>query len=251
MQRKLGIRIIKGGNSNQKADILLDIENENITKFNEGFGVKSYLGCRPTLLNASRNTNIIYSVSGLDEKHFNKINAINTRTKLIDRIKSIYALGGQLKFSKFEADSMAYNLALVDQIIPELISKMILEFFVNRTSNVSQNLKLLFNNGELRELSIEDLLFFQVKIKRLLTSMLLGFFPGTKWDGEYVSNGTIVVKEDGGLAGFHIIELAALGEYLFENIKFDTPSLTRHGYGSLARDANGAMHFKLNIQLRF
>ena len=54
--------------------------------------------------------------------------------------------------------------------------------------------------------------------KRLLVAILLGFFAGKKWDGNYISNGTIVVKETGEQVGFHIIDKASLENYLFENI---------------------------------
>jgi len=91
----------------------------------------------------------------------------------------------------------------------------------------------------------------QVKVKRLLVAILLGFFAGKKWDGNYVSNGTIVVKETGDLVGFHIIDKASLEDYLFENIKFDTPSTTRHRFGSLILENDGKVYFKLNMQLRF
>lgn len=250
IQNKLGISIIKGGNSNQKADMVLDFNTPGLTAVNDGFGIKSYLGSKPTLLNASGNTNVIFSVTGLDAKYFDEINAINTGTKLINRIKRIYALGGELKFSKVEKDTMAYNLKLVDDIIPKLLSEMLLEFFVNRTSSISKNLDNLYNSGKLEAISDSDLPAFQVKVKRLLVSILFGFFAGTKWDGKYVANGTIVVKEDGDQVGFHIIELSTLEDYLFENIKFDTPSTSRHRYGSLIKENNG-MYFKLNLQLRF
>jgi DNA (cytosine-5)-methyltransferase 1 len=35
-----------------------------------------------------------------------------------------------------------------------------------------------------------------------------------------------------------------LEDYLFENIKFDTPSTTRHRYGSLILENDKQMHFK-------
>jgi len=143
---------------------------------------------------------------------------------------------------------MAYNLSLVDSLIPSLIAKMLLEFFVQRTSNLSENLTNVFHSGHTFD---TDLAALEVKVKRLLVSVLLGFFAGTKWDGNYVSNGTIVVKEDGEQVGFHIIDKSELENYLFENIKFDTPSTTRHRYGSLIRESNGKVYFKLNLQLRF
>jgi len=53
IQNELGFTVVKGGTSSQKADISLDIEHSTFNKKNEGFGIKSYLGSKPTLLNAS------------------------------------------------------------------------------------------------------------------------------------------------------------------------------------------------------
>ena len=248
IQSKLGLSIVKGGNSNQKADIILGINNKEISKDNEGFGIKSYLGSKPTLLNASGNTNFIFEVLGLKPEQIDNINLINTRTKLKDRIEKIYNLGGYFKFNKIETESMEYNLSMVDSLVPEIISEILLEFFLNRTNTISSNLESIFNKGHTFG---TDLMSLQVKIKRLLTSILLGFFAGKKWDGRYVSNGTIVVKETGEQVGFHIIDKTSLEDYLFENIKFDTPSTRRHRYGSLILENNKKIYFKLNMQLRF
>ena len=79
----------------------------------------------------------------------------------------------------------------------------------------------------------------------------LGFFAGTKWDGKYTANGSIVVKKDLQLLGFHVIQIENLKSYLFENIRFDTPSSTRHRFGSLYLEKNNKLYFKLNLQLRF
>ena len=89
IQDTLGFDTIKGGNSKQKADILLDIENELFVKENEGFGIKSYLGSKPTLLNASFNTNFVFKITGISKSYLEEINAIATRTKLKDRINKI------------------------------------------------------------------------------------------------------------------------------------------------------------------
>jgi len=248
IQDQLGISIVNGGNSNQKTDIVLDIENSDITSKNEGFGIKSYLGSKPTLLNASGNTNFIFKVVGIDGSHIDEINKIDTRTKIKDRIEKIHQLGGKLEFFKIEKDSMAYNLNMVDEIIPSLMSKMLLEFFINRTSFISTNVENVFNSDTIVN---SDLTSLQVKVKRLLVSVLLGFFAGTKWDGKYQSKGTIVVKDNGEQVGFHIIDMEALEDYLFENIKFDTPSSTRHRYGSLLIENDQQAYFKLNLQLRF
>jgi len=248
IQNKLGISIVKGGNSNQKADIVLDINNNQISKENEGFGIKSYLGSKPTLLNASGNTNFIFEILNFTPSEIDVVNSIETRTKLKDRIEKIHALGGRFRFRKIETESMQYNLSMVDSLIPEIVSTMLLEFYLNRTNSISDNLEKIYNSGKTFN---TDLISLQVKVKRLLVAILLGFFAGKKWDGNYVSNGTIVVKKTGEQVGFHIIDKASLENYLFKNIKFDTPSTTRHRFGSLILENNGKVYFKLNMQLRF
>ena len=143
---------------------------------------------------------------------------------------------------------MHYNLSMVDSLIPNIVSSMLLEFYLHRTSSIKLNLKSIFNKGHSFDTDLQSL---EVKIKRLLVSILLGFFAGKKWDGKYVANGAIVVKEDGEQVGFHIIDIASLENYLFEHVKFDTPSTTRHRYGSLILENDGKIYFKLNMQLRF
>ncbi|CAG1023328.1 partial DNA (cytosine-5)-methyltransferase 1, partial [Patescibacteria group bacterium] len=65
IQNELGLNIVKGGNSTQKSDIVLDISNQDLNSKNQGFGIKSYLGAKPTLLNASGNTNFIFKIENL------------------------------------------------------------------------------------------------------------------------------------------------------------------------------------------
>lgn len=242
IQNKLGLSIIKGGNSSQKADIIMDIHNDTLQKKDEGFGIKSYVGSKPTLLNASGNTNFIFSVQGLDKSYIDQVNNIKSRTKLKDRLNKINSLGGELVFSHVEKESMQYNLEMVDSNMPKILSEMLLSFYLQRNNRIKENI---------RTLNIEATEKLEVKIKRLLVAILLGFFAGKKWDGKYIANGAIVVKETGEQVGFHIIELSNLEDYLFDNIKFDTPSTTRHRYGSLYTESNGKMYFKLNMQLRF
>ncbi len=252
IESKLGFTMIKGGNSTQKADIILGIKNKDISKKHEGFGIKSYLGSKPTLLNASGNTNFIFKVEGVEKKAIDKINNINTRTKIVDRISEIYRLGGKLVFQCAEKNTMEYNLKIVDSHMPIIVGHMLYEFYVNRTSNIQKNIKALHESGNLNNvINYGDLASLTIKVKKLLVDVLLGFFPSKKWNGSYESNGTIVVKSDGEQVGYHVIDMPALQNYLFKNIKFDTPSVTGHRFASLFIENDKDMYFKLNLQLRF
>lgn len=248
ISHQLGITLIKGGNSKQKSDIVLDIEDSHQHYPNSGFGIKSYLGSNPTLLNASGNTNFIYKVKNLSPTLFETINAVNTPNKLKDRITAIYQYGGSLHFERVEKTTMSYNLDLVDSVMPKLLALMLLEFHKNRYSQLEDNLQQVFKRYP-EEFST-DLEGLRIKIKKLLVSVLLGFFAGEKWNGQYLAQGTIVVKQDGSQVAYHITDLENLENYLYDNIRFDTPSTTRHRYGALIAEKN-ELYFKLNLQLRF
>jgi len=249
--QQLGISIFSGGNSLQKADIVMDVSINNDFYKNEGFGIKSYLGAKPTLLNASgANTNFIYEIKNFSDESLNIVNEINTRNKVKDRITSILNQGGELIFSKIESETMHYNLNVLDSELPEITSKLLLNFHLNRRNHLKDNLKHLHLSNKFSN-SMSDLASHEVKIKRLLVAILLGLFSGKKWDGKFSSNGTIIVKEDGNQVALHILKLDVLEDYLFNTIKFDTPSTTRHRFGSVYKERNGNFFFKLNMQLRF
>ncbi len=252
IQDELGFNIVKGGNSLQKSDILLDISNQAITKINEGFGIKSYLGANPTLLNASGNTNFIFQIENLDNSKIDEINSIDTSTKLKDRITAIESFGGRFKYIGAEKDTMTYNLKMVDSLMPEIIAYVLLAFYKNRISSISKIVDFVDTQTCLnKQINYGDKAALKNKIQKLLVDVLLGFFAGTKWNGAYEANGSIVVKNTGDCVAFHIIDLETLKTYLYENIKLDTPSTIRHRYGKLYLERSNKLYFKLNLQLRF
>ena len=252
IQNILGFNIVKGGHSLQKSDILLDISNKTITKVNEGFGIKSYLGAKPTLLNASGNTNFIFQIENLDSSKIDEINAINTATKVKDRIESIENFGGRFKYIGAEKDTMTYNLKMVDSLMPEIIAHVLLAFYRNRINSISKIVDFVDKQASLnQQINYGDKDALKNKIQKLLVDVLLGFFAGSKWNGVYEANGSIVLKNNGDCVAFHIIDLETLKNYLYKNIKLDTPSTTRHRYGSLYQEKGNKLYFKLNLQLRF
>ncbi len=227
----------------------MDIHNDILTKENEGFGIKSYLGSKPTLLNASGNTNFIFEIENLAQDKVAEINAINTQTKLTDRLKAIEKYGGVFKYIAPEKKAMEYNLKMVDFLLPEVIGSILLVFYKYRISSIAKIIDYIYENTNLiADLQYEDKTFLVNKIKKFLVDVLLGFFAGSKWDGSYEANGTIVVKESGEQVAFHIVDLTSLQSYLFNNIKLDTPSTTRHRYGKVIRENDKKLYFKLNLQ---
>ena len=117
--------------SSDKTDITMQIHDIN-TGFNPicGFSIKSELGSAPTLLNASGATNFIYEVSGLTLEDIERINSINTTTKIIDRINAIYEKGS-LNFVEISNENFSDNLMLIDSNMEKMIAELLLEYYKN------------------------------------------------------------------------------------------------------------------------
>ena len=75
--------------------------------------------------------------------------------------------------------------------------------------------------------------------------------PGTKWTGDFeATGGYIIVKDDGDVVCYHIYNRNAFRNYMIDNTRFDTPSTSRHGFGSIYEE-NSEQWLKLGVQIRF
>lgn len=222
------------GSSFVKGDINLSFKHNGIDVKNDPLGIKSELGASPTLVNASSATNFIYKIENFEPSNLNKINAISTRSKIKDRLRSLISMGCKISYVKCEKVVHEENLRLVDSLMPEIISRSLLSYYSGEGSKVS----LLSKSDQESN-----------RIKAYLKAVMLGMFSSKKWDGNYNSNGSILLENNGELKLFHVLKDSILKDYLFENTKFDTPSSSRHRFGSVYSE-NGEYFIKLNLQVR-
>lgn len=221
------------GNSYSKADFNIGFSHQNLGFTKEPVGVKSYIGSNPTLLNASSATNFIYEIIGFNG-NADEVNKIDSSSKIRDRINAIYVNGGVFKFVKCEKAVHENNLRKVDSRMPEMIADMLIKFYSGQGSRLNQ---LITDETQ------------AVRFKDYLKAILLGMFSATPWDGNYTSNGTIVVNNSGSLILYHVIKDSILKDYLFNTVKLDTPSSSRHRFGSIYKQ-DGKLFIKLNLQIR-
>ncbi len=236
--------IIKVGSSYDKSDINLVIDDENLLNKDIGFNVKSYIGNPPTILNSSRATNFSYEIIGFDGE-VEKVNGINTKNKIRDRILYLLDHSESIKFVGLDNDVFCKNLKLIDSLLPNIISIFLLNFFSGNGRKINEIYATIPQSS--LNLSLEE---FGYKIKAFLLSIALGLVPTKEWDGYDSANGYIVVKDDGDIGCFSVLEKKTLAEYLFNNTKFDTPSSSRHDYGYVY-EKGGKFYIKLNLQIRF
>ncbi len=213
-----------------------------------GFSVKSYLGGAPTLLNASGATNFIYEVSGLSDEQMNEVNAIDGRTKIIDRINAIVNYGGALTYKKAQSNVFSGNLMMIDSRMEEIIAEMLLYSYTHGVIDCKTIIERIEADNPL---SYPRLGIYTHKFKQFLCAKALGMDPSVQWSGEDDANGGyIVAKSDGEVLAYHLYNRDKFKQYLYDNTKFERASTSRHGYASIYK-IEDKMFINLNLQIRF
>ena len=122
---------------------------------------------------------------------------------------------------------------------------------LKETKIITEILHLLKKNNPLHYDLSHGHPFYEYKFKKFLTDSALGMLPATTWNGiADATGGYIIVREDGEVLCYHIYDKYYFEEYLINNTRFDTPSSSRHEYGTI-EELEGKQFFKLNFQIRF
>ena len=223
------------------------------------FSIKSEIGSKPTLLNASGLTNFTFEVEGMSDDEFEYLNSINkefNRKWLKIKFHKIFegVVNGNYKIKLFDdKNNVLYqNLRLIDSNLPQMLAFMLFYFYSHEKSTDIQLLtdKLIeFNPLKLGD--DEKDIFYKKKISEFIEAVTFGMMPNIKWNGNYeITGGLLTVKKDGEIVCHHIFyDNIALKNYLFKNTKLESPSTTRHEYGQLFKEDDKIL-FKLNLQLR-
>lgn len=238
--------------SGKKNDILMQIRDittgyENIV----GFSVKSELGAAPTLLNASKATNFIYSIPKTNNLlSIDKINNMYNEKGQRDvksRVKRIFE-ENELKFLKTNKEIFSNNLVLIDSCMDSILSKMLIYYYKDDITKCEDLIKII---EEENPLNFGNKYAYRYKFKKFLAATALGMKPSEEWNGiDEVTGGYVIVTETGNVVAYHIYNRNFFEEYLLLNTKFETASTSRHGFGEIYEE-NGNQYFNLNLQIRF
>lgn len=245
-----GIKVTKiKAPSSDTTDISMQIEDIHTNYIrNVGFSIKSEVGNAPTLLNAGKTTNFIYKITDITSEQAEEINAINTKTKIKDRVKTIKDFGGCISYADMEHQGFKRNLIMVDSSMPQIIGNMLLYYYEEDVKECDKLVKLA---GERDPLGYGDAMMYEYKFKKFLCSCALGMKPAKKWDGlDEANGGYIIVKADGEILAYHIYNRNFFEQYLLDNTILERASTSRHEYMSLYEE-DGEMFIKFNLQVRF
>ncbi len=245
IMRALGITTIKAS-SREKVDLYAKLAGlEGADDQELGFSIKSQIGGASTLLNASGQTIFRFSILGgkIDAE---AVNAIDTSSKIKDRVQAIYDSGGRLVFESVSSAEFASNMDLIESTLKVNLANMLVASYRTDGRNTTDLIRYVASQSA--DPTMAKRLTYQVK--NFLRAVALGMVPGEEWTGDLAAyGGYLVILPDGKIGCFHLQKDDAFKDYLLNHTKLDTPS-SRSGFGYVEEGPLGLI-FSLNLQIRF
>lgn len=168
---------------------------------------------------------------------------VNDRSNLIGDIS--------LDSTKVRSTVFSNNLTTIDSSLNTLLCQLFQIKSVNSTVSFLEFSRYLESANPLNfETSIANF-FYARKLKQFISAVALGMTQSEVWTGaQNEAEHKWAFKNGDFLLPHHILKKREFEDYLFANTKLDTPSSTRHEFGSLY-EKNGKLYFALNLQIRF
>ena len=234
------------GSSKVKGDLEANVLDVNHSKsINLKYNIKSNLGSKATLLNASRHTNFIYEIKHINDEIMNQSNSIKSRKKLLERCEFLNQRGGIFHFIKTESSIFGNNLKLIDSKLDEILAQMLILSYEENEKDIQKLLSLIVEDATSE-------LYYQKKIGDFANAVTFGMRAGEIWDGTNEVNGGIIVVTKGGKV--YLLDLIyfkpMVDKYLIDNIKLDSPNSKRYKMFEIYKE-DDRYFFKLNLQIRF
>lgn len=249
--------------SSDKADLRLVLHDIALGSTPElGYSVKSRLGGQSTLFNVNRDaTNFLYRLTGVDSATAASA-ALLTPTDGSSKkdFRSLFRLLAERcvghSFVGVCGRTFRGNLRLLDRDLEAILAECLWLYYTRDTSGVRTLAQAARHLAESDPLALNEpggQPMYEYKLKQFLLAAALGMTSGTPWHGRFDANGGyIVVKESGEVACLHFYDRNNLEDYLFLNTAFETPSSSRHGFGTLSATAEpGVYTLTLALQVRF
>ena len=227
-----------------------------------GFSVKSELGGLPTLLNAGA-TQFQYKIEGCSADDALAVQEEAPRAagkvypgpiRLFPALKEAFA---KVVFDSVTDPVFEQNLKMIDTAFPRILAETLKYAYASGELSLEEAVQCPELLDELVQVlalprpMVERLV--RHNIKELLRQSALGMNPGRQWDGQVEAHGGwIIVKDDGAIVCFHLVNDDDFRNYLLANTKFDTPSMSRQKAGYLYRlEGDAKARLRLSLQVRF
>jgi hypothetical protein len=256
--------------SSKKADIHIVIHDIMTGFENEvGFSIKSKHSSAATLINASGQTLFQYSIGlngGAKQDAKSHLSIFETKEgKQVKvgpkvRFQRLLKAGFDVSFVKIKSLAFQENIQIIDSSLDVFLAECLFVFMERKVTGLSEIVEIVAERNPCKYKTtcnkrLKD--FYQYKMKRLIVDAALGMQPKAPWDGKYdASGGYIVVKGTGDVVCYHLYNWNALQDYLYNNLRFETPTSTGTGNKkafnyALYYEENSLPYVDICLQIRF
>ena len=183
---------------------------------------------------SSKLTDFKFNIVGrqLSISQIKMINNISGRSKAKKRVRELQNLSCMFDFIKVESPMFSNNLILIDSYLPEILSCLVLRFYLGSKPNTSALIRDIEEDNLLNFDTSNHHPFYHHKVKRLFNHISLGMLPSKLWEGNN-----------------SLYEEIKLGNTIINNTKFEEVLNPQHNFGSIYSE-NGKLYMNLNLQIR-
>ena len=208
-----------------------------------GISIKSLLGAKPTLLNASSATNFEFELIG--QREVCEALLGTKRYGMKELFSTMQESGVCLKFVNMENDQFHENLLVFSAELPTTVATLLMVAAENQPKSLADVWDTACAQHDLvSSAAMPAMLEF-------LGAVGLGLRPSKAWGGRQVAfGGFIVVNADGTVEISDESRASALGEALFRKLRLEWGSRSKHNFG-IPFVVGDRFFIKLNLQLRF
>lgn len=228
--------------ASKKADIEVEIDDPKTgSARNCGFSIKTQIGGKSTLFNASGSTNFEYEIVPSQK--------IEDHSKARIGLKTLLSSHQTLRFINVPNENFRKNLKMMERGMPEILGEVVKSYYLGQGVSMQQLTSIITRFDPIDAQSHRN--FYEYKIQEFLWNIALGMQPSKPWKGtQEAHGGYIIVKENGELVCYHVYDSDRFKRFLFTNTKLETPSKSKHKFGQIY-EKNGAQRLLLNLQIRF
>lgn len=233
-----------------KQDLMITLLDRGSNRSRElGFSIKSHIGAKPTLVNASKATRFEYKLVGTLSA--SEIAEFNTKKNFSEKMRLLRDRRIGLEFMRCVNPVYERNLQTVDTQFPRVFAEMLKIHFEEGIKSLKDVAERVAQKNPLNLDTTGATPVYEIMMKRFLRQHALGMNAASAWNGHSgVSGGCIVVRRDGDIVCFYAYNFDELDEFLLRSSFFDTPSTRRHEYGKIVGDASTGLRLLLNFQIR-
>lgn len=248
--KEMGCEGLKAS-SNAKADITARVRDVALSSYvTKNYSIKTTLGGKPSLANASDQSYIDYYLPGFDASKAAQVMAIDGRSKVVDRVGAILEFCSKPE-PVVRSTTFRKNLQRCYYMAPEAVGYALLYGQLNRGKQMIDSVADLVRKNPLGCLP-EEMGEYGDALRRYLWGVVFDMNPGTFWRAPSEVDGYLVVNDSEEVLAFQVSRQRFFEDYLMMHSCWDTPSTSRYSdLGNVWQDDQGEWFFSLNCAVRY